>query len=70
VRVTGIWGGTLRNTDVGPGIFVDYLPDALASGAFRAAPEPLVVGEGLAHIPVALDRLRHGVSAQKLVVRV
>lgn len=70
VRVTGIWGGTLRNNDVGPGIFVDYLPGALASGAFRAAPDALVIGDGLVQIPVALDRLRHGVSAQKLVVRV
>jgi len=48
----------------------DYLPAALAANAHRAAPESLVVGDGLDQIPIALDRIRRGVSAQKLVVRV
>jgi NADPH:quinone reductase-like Zn-dependent oxidoreductase len=70
VRVSSIWGGTLRNNEVGPGIYADYLPTALANGGYRAAPDALVVGDGLEQIPAALARLRHGVSAQKLVVRV
>ncbi|MCX7521382.1 zinc-binding alcohol dehydrogenase family protein [Microbacterium sp. STN6] len=69
VHTTGVWGGTLRNNAVGPSIYAHYLPAALASGTYRAAPEAVVVGDGLEQIPVALDRLRHGVSAQKLVVR-
>lgn len=70
IRVSGIWGGTLKDNEVGPGIFVDYLPSALAAGRFRAAPDADVVGEGLDRIPEALRRLRRGVSAKKLVVRV
>lgn len=69
VRVTAIWGGTLRCNEVGPGIYADYLPAALASGMYRAAPDAVVVGDGLEQIPVALARLRRGVSANKLVVR-
>ncbi|GLY83847.1 zinc-binding alcohol dehydrogenase family protein [Actinoallomurus iriomotensis] len=70
VRVSGIWGGTLKDNEVGPAIYVDFLPAALASGAYRSAPEATVVGTGLARIPDALRRLRDGVSARKLVVTV
>lgn len=70
VRVSGIWGGSLKDNEVGPAIYVGFLPTALASGAYRAAPDATVVGDGLAHIPEALQRLRDGVSASKLVVTV
>jgi NADPH:quinone reductase-like Zn-dependent oxidoreductase len=70
VRVTGIWGGTLKDNEVGPAIYVDFLPAALGTGAYRAAPAATVVGHGLARIPDALRRLRDGVSAEKLVVTV
>lgn len=70
VRVSSIWGGTLKDNEVGPAIYVDYLPTALATGAHRAAPEAAVVGHGLAHIPDALRQLKGGVSAKKLVVTV
>lgn len=68
VRVSGIWGGTLRDNEVGPAVYADFLPGALASGAYRAAPEAEVVGHGLERIPEALRLLRAGVSARKLVV--
>lgn len=70
IHLSLIWGGTLKDNEVGPGIYVDFLPAALASGAYRAAPEAFVVGEGLEQIPNAIDQLRKGVSAKKLVVRV
>jgi len=70
IHLSLIWGGTLKDNEVGPWIYVDFLPAALASGAYRAAPEALVVGEGLEKIPAAIDQLRKGVSAKKLVVRV
>jgi NADPH:quinone reductase-like Zn-dependent oxidoreductase len=70
VRVSGIWGGTLKDNEVGPGIYVDFLPAALATGAYRAAPEAAVVGDGLTRIPDALQQLRAGVSAKKLVVTI
>ncbi|MFF5405089.1 zinc-binding alcohol dehydrogenase family protein [Streptomyces misionensis] len=68
VRVSSIWGGTLKDNEVGPAIYADFLPTALATGTYRAAPDATVVGHGLAQIPDALRRLRAGVSAQKLVV--
>lgn len=70
IRVSSIWGGSLKDNEVGPGIYADFLPAALAEGAYRAAPEPVLVGHGLDKIPVALERLRQGVSAKKLVVTV
>jgi NADPH:quinone reductase-like Zn-dependent oxidoreductase len=70
VRVSGIWGGTLKDNEVGPAIYVDFIPTALATGAYRAAPDATVVGDGLVRIPDALRQLRGGVSAKKLVVTV
>ena len=68
VQVSAIWGGTLRGNEVGPAIYADYLPAALADKVYQAAPPAVVVGSGLEQIPAAIDRLRHGVSATKLVV--
>lgn len=70
VRVSSIWGTSLKDNEVGPAIYGDFLPGALASGTYRAAPDPVLVGEGLEKIPDALDQLRNGVSAKKLVVKV
>jgi NADPH:quinone reductase-like Zn-dependent oxidoreductase len=70
VRVSGIWGGSLKDNEVGPAIYVNFLPPALADGSYRAAPEATIVGDGLARIPDALLRLRAGVSAKKLVVTI
>lgn len=70
VQVSAIWGGTLKDNEVGPGIYVDFLPAALRCGDFRPAPEATVVGTGLAAIPDALQQLRRGVSATKLVVTI
>ncbi|MFC4244188.1 zinc-binding alcohol dehydrogenase family protein [Gryllotalpicola reticulitermitis] len=68
VQVSGIWGGTLKDNEVGPAVFVDLLPAALATGAYRSAPDAEVVGHGLDAIPAGLKQLRRGVSAKKLVV--
>jgi NADPH:quinone reductase-like Zn-dependent oxidoreductase len=70
IQVSGIWGTSLKDNEVGPAIYVDFLPAALATGTFRAAPEAVIVGEGLDSIPAALRQLRGGVSAKKLVVTV
>ncbi|NAZ76570.1 alcohol dehydrogenase catalytic domain-containing protein [Kineococcus sp. T13] len=68
VRVSAIWGGTPAQNSVGPAVFSRYLPAALADGSYRPAPRAEVVGDGLAAVPQALERLRAGVSARKLVV--
>ncbi|WP_374947960.1 zinc-binding alcohol dehydrogenase family protein [Agreia sp.] len=68
VRVSGIWGGSLKDNEVGPAIYNDFLPAALGTGAYQAQPPAEVVGNGLQAIPAGLERLRHGISAKKLVV--
>jgi hypothetical protein len=68
--VSGIWGGTLKDNEVGPAIYRDFLPLALASGAYRAEPKAIIAGHGLSEIPGALQQLRKGVSAKKLVVSI
>lgn len=63
-------GTTLEGNEVGKAIYEDFLPRALATGRFVAAPKPEVVGKGLEFVQTALDRLRRGVSAKKLVVEI
>jgi NADPH:quinone reductase-like Zn-dependent oxidoreductase len=63
-----IWGDDLMANEVGSAIYEHFLPEALASGQYICAPEPCVVGTGLEYIQEALDRIKKGVSAQKLVV--
>jgi NADPH:quinone reductase-like Zn-dependent oxidoreductase len=70
VRVSTIWGGTLKDNEVGPAIYADFLSTALASGAYRAAPDATIVGAGLASIPDAFQQLRGGISLTKLVVTI
>jgi len=68
IRTKPIWGGTLKDNEVGPAIYADFLPKALADGSYVPAPDPLVVGTGLEHIGAALAKQRNGVSARKVVV--
>jgi NADPH:quinone reductase-like Zn-dependent oxidoreductase len=68
LRVSAIWGGSPKDSDLGGAIWNDFLPDALADGRYRAAPAATVVGSGLRAVPAALDRLREGASAEKFVV--
>ncbi|KAK8103164.1 Dehydrogenase azaJ [Apiospora sp. TS-2023a] len=63
-------GTTLEGNEVGKAIYEDFLPRALATGRFVAAPEAEVVGKELEFVQIALDRLKKGVSAKKLVVEI
>ena len=63
-----IWGGSLVDNEVGPAVFVDFLPRALAEGRFVAAPPAVVVGAGLEAIETGFEVQRKGVSAKKVVV--
>lgn len=49
-------------------VFHDYLPGALADGSFVPEPEAHVVGQGLEALQGAMDVLRAGASAKKIVV--
>ncbi|MFK3741164.1 zinc-binding alcohol dehydrogenase family protein [Massilia sp. TN1-12] len=63
-----VWGTALIHNEVGPMIFQDYLPEALARGAFEPSPPCQVAGHGLEAIPAAMAMHEAGVSAAKLVV--
>ncbi|MFK0403091.1 zinc-binding alcohol dehydrogenase family protein [Microbacterium sp. NPDC090225] len=69
IRASFIWGSAIATSPVGPAVWGEYLPGALASGSHQLYPEARIVGEGLSAIQEAIDILRCGVSAQKLVVR-
>ena len=68
IRTKVISGGTLMGNEVSNVLYEEFLPQALASGRYVAAPEPLVVGSGLDSIQAGLDAQRQGVSAKKVVV--
>ena len=68
IRFAFTFGDTLADNEVGPMIYDEFLPAALEQGTFVASPEPQVVGQGLEHVQTALDLLKEGVSAKKLVV--
>ncbi|MCE0538942.1 zinc-binding alcohol dehydrogenase family protein [Kineosporia rhizophila] len=70
VQVSAIWGASLKDNEVGPAIYTSFLPQALASNAYRAEPRATVVGHGLTDVPNALELLREGVSGEKLVVTI
>lgn len=69
IRTSFVWGSSLMTNDVGPMLWEEFLPGALADGCYLPAPAPEVVGSGLQHVQTALDTLRRGVSARKVVVR-
>ena len=68
VEATAIAGTSLKDDEVGPMIYGDFLPAALASGRYVAAPAPRVVGRGLEALQAAVDAQRGGISGYKLVV--
>jgi NADPH:quinone reductase-like Zn-dependent oxidoreductase len=68
IRATFIWGSAIATSPVGPAVWGGYLPAALASGSHRLYPEADIAGHGLPAIQEAIDTLRRGVSARKLVI--
>lgn len=63
-----ISGSTLTDNGVGKAIYTEYLGEALASGSFVPAPEPMVTGKGLEKVQDAFEIHMKGVSARKVVV--
>ncbi|KAI1465198.1 GroES-like protein [Daldinia caldariorum] len=68
VTMYSIFGTTLSGNFVGKAIYNDFLPAALKAVTFVPAPEPRIVGKGLGKIQEAVDLIKKGVSATKLVV--
>ncbi|KAL3483763.1 chaperonin 10-like protein [Aspergillus germanicus] len=65
-NVTG--GMIFAVNDVATPVWRDLVTPALASGSLQCLPRPMVVGKGLQSIQGALDKMREGVSAAKIVV--
>ncbi|KAK6364629.1 hypothetical protein LTS17_011926 [Exophiala oligosperma] len=72
VTATGVYAVNIILNDkdkaIGHAIWHDFLPGALKSGQIKPMPKPLVFGHGLETLQGALDKLRAGVSALKVVV--
>lgn len=68
IRTNYIFGTSLIHNEVGPAIWVDFLPKAIAQGTYICSPDPVVVGNGLDSVQAGLDYLKKGVSAKKVVV--
>ncbi|KAJ6015839.1 hypothetical protein N7540_010430 [Penicillium herquei] len=61
-------GGAVIYHETSPATFASYLPEALAKGTYKVAPAPEVVPtKGVEGLQEALDILKKGVSAKKLV---
>jgi NADPH:quinone reductase-like Zn-dependent oxidoreductase len=56
------------NEAIAKTIWRDFLPEALRSGKFVPSPPARVVGHGLDAVPGAVEEMKGGVSAEKLVV--
>ncbi|KAH6666099.1 zinc-binding oxidoreductase CipB [Halenospora varia] len=63
-----VFAPSCKDNFVGKAIWEDFLPVALKSGSYIPAPEPLIAGRGLESLQGAVDLLRKGVSARKVVV--
>lgn len=68
VRSKFIFGSDLKDNEVGPMIWREFLPAALAQGRYRCVPEPDVVGSGLESIQEAIVIQSRGVSTKKVVL--
>ena len=68
IRASFVWGSAIADSAVGGAVWGEFLPGALASGAFAVYPPARTVGRGLGDVQAAIDEVRRGVSAQKLVV--
>ncbi|KAJ5922476.1 Polyketide synthase enoylreductase [Penicillium verrucosum] len=73
VRLEGVvsepvLGGDIAGNPVGKMLYEDYLPMALQQKTFKPCPDPLIIGHGLEAIQAGVDRVKQGVSSQKVVV--
>ena len=68
VEIKKVYAPSILSDGIAKAVFEDFLPKALKSGSYVAAPEPIVAGKGLESIQVGVDLLRKGVSANKVVV--
>ncbi|USP81874.1 GroES-like protein [Curvularia clavata] len=63
-----IFGSDLKDNEVGPAIYNDFIPAGFKDGSFVPSPPARVIGKGLEAIQGGLNEIPKGVSASKLVV--
>lgn len=68
IEATQIFGTILKDDEVGPMIYRDFLPQALTIRTFVPAPPAMVLGHGLDALQAGLEALKAGVSAAKVVI--
>jgi len=68
LEIKKVYAPSILSDGIAKAVFEDFLPKALKSGNYVAAPEPIVAGKGLESIQIGVDLLRKGVSAKKVVV--
>ncbi len=56
--------------EVGDAVWRKYVPEALKGGQLLPKPDPIPIKGGLHHVQEALDTLKKGVSAAKVVVEI
>ncbi len=68
VETKQIFGTSLKDNEVSHAVYVDFLPEALATRSYRPAPPARVAGHGLQALQQALELQKQGVSGEKIVV--
>ena len=68
VGVKFIFGSDLKDNEVGPAVCVDFLPKALETGTFIAAPDAQIFGKALESVQEGMDSMMKGMSAKKAVI--
>lgn len=68
VDMKQVYSLSILKDGIGKAVWQKFLPRALEEGTFVPGVETVVVGEGLEHVQTGLDRLREGVSGQKIVI--
>ncbi|KAJ5713359.1 alcohol dehydrogenase [Penicillium malachiteum] len=56
--------------ELGHHIWHKFIPEALAAGKYQAKPDPHLIPGGLERVQEAIDLLRQGVSAKKIVIEI
>lgn len=68
VTMKKVLATSCKDNFVGSAIWEGFLPAALKAGSFVPAPDPMVVGKGLESLQSAIEIMRMGVSARKVVI--
>ncbi|KAJ6036893.1 alcohol dehydrogenase [Penicillium herquei] len=56
--------------EIGDHIWHKFIPEALSAGKYQAKPDPHLIRGGLEKVQEAIDLLRQGVSAKKIVIEI